>query len=335
MDNVSGAPPKLQLKMHPPTANSRDTSANADVNFVYGSAPAIKALNAMASEIARTNLSVLILGESGTGKDTYASLLHSLSNANHGSFRKINCTVAPERLESLISEAMRDSAAHQATATLYLDNLQELDLAAQRALFSRLSDGESSAAQTDAHAFRLISSSTRSLDHEVETGRFRHELYFRLNGACLRLPPLRERKDDIASLLQHFLIKHTISSKTRVAPLTKRNIDTLVQYHWPGNIRELENFALRLTAVGDVQAVLQELRLHSKPKSFVPENSRSSSLKTVARAASRQAEREMIMHALEHTRWNRKRAAQELQISYKSLLCKIKQIGAIQGDHEN
>jgi len=108
-----------------------------------------------------------------------------------------------------------------------------------------------------------------------------------------------------------------------------------VQYHWPGNIRELENFALRLTAVGDVQAVLQELRLHSKPKSFVPENSRSSSLKTVARAASRQAEREMIMHALEHTRWNRKRAAQELQISYKSLLCKIKQIGAIQGDHEN
>jgi two-component system response regulator AtoC len=296
--------------MHPPTANSRDTSANADVNIVYGSAPAIKALNAMASEIARTNLSVLILGESGTGKDTYARLLHSLSNANHGSFHKINCTVAPERLESLISEAMRDSAALQAT-------------------------GESSAAQPGAHAFRLISSSTRSLDHEVETGRFRHELYFRLNGACLRLPPLRERKDDIASLLQHFLIKHTISSKSRVAPLTKRNIDTLVQYHWPGNIRELENFALRLTAVGDVQSVLQELRLNSKPKSFVPESRGSFSLKTVARAASRQAEREMIMHALEHTHWNRKRAAQELQISYKSLLCKIKQIGAIQGDHEN
>src|SRR5271165_1616974 len=284
--------------MRQSTTNLRDGSANADFNIVYGSAAAMKALNAMASEIAPTNLSVMIVGESGTGKDTYARLVHSLSNLHHGPFHKINCTVAPERLESFISEAHKDSTAHQAGGTLYLDNVQELDLAGQRALFSSLSDGES-ASQPDVLSTRLISSSTRSLDPDLDSGRFRHELYFRLNGACLRLPPLRQRKDDIPSLLQYFLIKHTSSPKSRIAPFSKRTIDILVNYHWPGNIRELENFALRLIAVGDVQTVLQELRLNSRPKSLLPENGPAPSLKTVARAASRQAEREMIMHALE------------------------------------
>jgi two-component system, NtrC family, response regulator AtoC len=307
----------------------------AGTDIVYGSGTPMKALNAMASEIARTNLSVLIVGESGTGKDTYARLIHSLSRASDALFRKINCTVLdPERLSSLVLEATRDLAAHPVGGTLYLDNLQELDLAGQRALFSQLSDSES-ALQNGHCCTRFISSSTRSLDEDVESGRFRRELYFRINGVCLRLPPLRERKEDFASLLKYFLVKHCSSSQTRVAPLSKKAIDILANYHWPGNIREFDNFALRVAAFGDVQTVLQELQLGWKAKPLPAPNGPAPSLKTVSRAASRQAEREMIMHALEHTRWNRKRAAQELQISYKSLLYKIKQIGAFHGDREN
>jgi two-component system, NtrC family, response regulator AtoC len=318
------------------SADLVDASASAaGIGIVYGFGTPMKALNAMALEIARTNLSVLVLGESGAGKDTYARLIHCLSRASDGSFRKINCTVLdPERLSSQVSEATRDLAAHPVGGTLYLDNVQELDLAGQRALFSQLSDCESVLQREDRFT-RFISSTTRSLDTDVESGRFRRELYFRINGACLRLPPLRERKEDVASLLEYFLIKHCSSSKSRVVPFSKKAIEILVNYHWPGNIRELENFARKVAAFGDAQTVLQELQLSWRAKPLPAEGGPSPSLKTVARAASRQAEREMIMHALECTRWNRKRAAQELQISYKSLLYKIKQIGAFPGDREN
>jgi two-component system, NtrC family, response regulator AtoC len=318
------------------TTDLVDTSAsNSAIGIVYGSGTPMKALNAVALEIARTTLPILVVGESGAGKDTYARLIHSLSRASDGPFRKINCTVLDaERLSSQVSEATRDLAAHPVGGTLYLDNVQELDLAGQRALFSQLSDCES-ALQHEDRFTRFISSTTRSLDMDVESGRFRRELYFRLNGACLHLPPLRERKEDVASLLEHFLVKDYGSSKGRVVAFSKKTIDILVNYHWPGNIRELENFARKVAVFGDVHRVLPELKLSWKAKPLPAEGESSPSLKTVARAASRQAEREMIMHALECTRWNRKRAAQQLQISYKSLLYKIKQIGAFPGDREN
>ncbi len=313
-----------------------DASAGtAGIGILFGCGTPMESLNAMALEIARTNISVLVLGESGAGKDTYARLIHSLSRASNGPFRKINCTVLdPQRLSFQVSEAIRDLAAHPVGGTLYLDNLQELDLAGQRALFSQLSDCES-ALQRDDRFTRFISSATRSLDKDVESGWFRRELYFRINGACLCLPPLRERKEDVASLLEYFLIRHCGSSKRRIIPFNKKTIDILIDYHWPGNIRELENFARKVAVFGDVQRVLQELQLNWKAKPLPGEGGPSRSLKTVARAASRQAEREMIMHALECTRWNRKRAAQDLQISYKSLLYKIKQMGAFPGDREN
>jgi DNA-binding NtrC family response regulator len=322
--------------MHQHSTDLVDASASAaDIGIVYGSGTPMKVLDARVLEIARASLSVLVLGESGAGKDTYARLIHSLSRASDGPFRKINCIVLdPERLSSQVSEATRDLAAHPVGGTLYLDNVHELDLAGQRALFSQLSDCES-AMQREDRFTRFISSTTRSLDQDVESGRFRRELYFRINGACLRLPPLRERKEDLASLLEYFLMKHRSSSKSRGVPFSKKVVDILVNYHWPGNIRELENFARKVAVFGDAQRVLQELQLGWRAKPLPAEGALSPSLKTVARAASRQAEREMIMHALECTRWNRKRAAQELQISYKSLLYKIKQIGSFPGDRES
>ncbi len=298
----------------------------ATAGFVYGLGPAMLTLNAMASEIARTDIPVLILGESGTGKDAYAHLIHRLSQKADLHLWKVNCSaVDPGELLAQVHAAAGGLPNHEASGSIYLDNIQELDLACQRVLLSHLPDGESSGSK-DALCARLISSTTRSLEPEVEAGRFRRELYFRLNGACLRLPPLRDRREDIPILTEYFLNKHFNVLKKKFSPLSKKAIQTLVAYHWPGNIRELEHCARKMVVFGDVQVALDDLQAARIINRRPMENGQGASLKVAARAASKEAERELIMQALERTRWNRKRAAQELQISYKSLLYKIKQI---------
>jgi len=233
-----------------------------------------------------------------------------------------------------VHETVGQCSAHEALGSVYLDNIQELDLACQRVLLTHLPDGESTGAR-DALCARLISSTTRSLESEVETGHFRRELYFRLNGACLRLPPLRERTEDIPALTEYFLNKHSLALKKKVPPLSNKAIQTLTAYHWPGNIRELENLARKIVVFGDVQIALNDLQTASIVTGRQAAVAQGASLKVAARAASKQAERELIMQALERTRWNRKRAAHELQISYKSLLYKIKQLQAFHGDRES
>ena len=145
-------------------------------------------------------------------------------------------------------EATGKLSNHEASGSIYLDNIQELDLACQRVLLSHLPDGESSGSQ-EALCARLISSTTRSLESEVEAGRFRRELYFRLNGASLRLPPLRDRREDIPILTEYFLNKHSRVLNKKASPLSKKAIQTLTAYHWPGNIRELEYFARKIVVV--------------------------------------------------------------------------------------
>jgi len=314
-----------------PTLIAEDPAATG---FVYGLGPAMVTLNAMAAEIARTDIPVLILGESGTGKDAYARLIHRLSQKGDSHLWKINCSsVDPGDLLAQVHEAMGRLTNRETSGSIYLDNIQELDLVCQRVLLSHLPDGESSGSR-DALCARLISSTTRSLESEVEAGRFRRELYFRLNGASLRLPPLRDRREDIPVLTEYFLNKHSHALKKTVSPLSKKTIQTLATYHWPGNIRELEHFARKIVVFDDVQMALNDL-LAARIVSHRPmENGRGASLKVAARAASKGAERELILQALERTRWNRKRAAQELQISYKSLLYKIKQIGTLNEERQ-
>jgi len=306
----------------------------ASVGFVYGLGPAMLTLNAVAVEIARTDIPILILGESGTGKDSYARLIHRLSPKAHAHLWTVNCSaVDPGDLLAQVQEALGRVSDHENSGSVYLDNIHELDLACQRLLLSHLSDGESTPTR---HALcaRLISSTTRSLESEVEAGRFRRELYFRLNGASLRLPPLRERNEDIPILIEYFLNKYSRAIQKKVSPLSKKAIQTLVAYHWPGNIRELEHFARKIVLFDDVQMALNDLRAAVIVSHKPMEKGRGASLKVAARNASKEAERELIMQALERTRWNRKRAAQELQISYKSLLCKIKQIGSLNEEQQ-
>ena len=173
---------------------------------------------------------------------------------------------------------------------------------------------------------RLICGSVRDLEAEVRSGRFREDLYYRISGVCLRLPPLRQRKEDIADLMSHFLAKYAEDFHRPIPVLSTDTQQLFHDYAWPGNIRELEDAAKAIVALGDEAVAMGGLRaMLMKSERSVGEE--RISLKQAARAASREAEKELILKVLTRTRWNRRRAAQQLQISYKALLYKLKQIG--------
>lgn len=302
--------------------------------FVYGAGATMQTLNEMVGEIARTDIPVLIVGESGTGKDAYAKLIHKLSVMSPSRLKKIDCaSFDPAELFGQL-RSLAPLSAPDTCGTFYLDNVQELDAASQRELISHLPDGERLDSREQPFV-RFISSTAGNLESEVEAGSFRRELYFRLNGVCLRLPPLRERKEDIPALMDHFVRKHSALLGRAAPHITDRALQTLSAYHWPGNIRELENLARKLVVFGDIQIALNDLQAATFASNAPAGPAQGGSLKVAARAASKKAERELIMQALERTRWNRKRAARDLQISYKSLLYKIKQIGVSNGKHDS
>jgi two-component system, NtrC family, response regulator AtoC len=299
--------------------------------FIYGYGSAMRSLNAMVAEIAPTGIPVLIMGECGTGKDAYARLIHRLSQKTEAAFHKINCAALESaELFNQLNDQTGERRSEGAWGTIYLDGVQDLDLHCQRALLSYLPDDEGQGKSLGLRR-RVISSTNASLELEVEAGRFRRELYFRINGTCLRLPPLRERKDDIPALMEYFLSKHGSSSNKTIPSVDRSTLEILLAYSWPGNIRQLENLALKMVTFGNVRVALDELQLLHSVNQGSGQNVGVPSLKMAARAATKQAERELIIQALERTRWNRKRAAQELQISYKSFLNKLKAIETTRG----
>jgi len=299
----------------------------ATAGFVFGQGSAMQTLNTMVADIARTDIAVLLIGESGTGKEVYARLIHRLSGLNEAPLQKISCaTLDPGHLLGQVRDCLRAVAEGHSPGSLFLDGVEELDLACQRVLLSLLPDGEPNG-KTGKMTARLISSTSRNLEKETEAVHFRRELYFRINGACLRLPPLRDRKEDIPALLEYFLARHAGELKKVPPVLNNEMMELLASYSWPGNIRELENVAKKIVAVGDTHLALDDLRAGRLELPPVDGGPQVTSLKLASRAASRRTERELILKALERTHWNRKRAAQELQISYKALLYKIKQNG--------
>jgi DNA-binding NtrC family response regulator len=295
-------------------------------DFVTGHSPAILALEGMVKEIAPTNIPVILLGESGTGKEVLAQQIHAGSLRASERLAKIAC--ASTDVAALTNELGLRGGRHTAPGTVILDEIGELDAACQKVLLYALPEGEQ-APRPGVISSRIISITSRKLDQEMSAGRFRSELYYRINGVCLRLPPLRERKEDIPVLSEFFLRKHAAQLRRPRVALKGQTIRMLVEHSWPGNVRELENVVKNIVVLGDEELALSALLASpvSSPRSAVVAESGVRSLKAAARAASREAEKELILKALERTRWNRKRAAQELQISYKSLLYKLKQIG--------
>ena len=301
-----------------------------DTNWVAGMSPAIRELESVIGEIAPTSLPVLLVGESGTGKEMFANRVHRLSQNGAKSLVRISCaSVNPttffSELELNPNEA--SDAPRNGPGTVCFDEISELDAACQRNLLGALPDGDLGARRGVLRA-RLISTTNRNLDEEMRAGRFRSELYYRISGVCLRLPPLRDCKEDIPLLVEFFLNKHAAQFGRSRPSLSPQTLQIFLDHAWPGNIRELENVVKEIVALGDERLAVAELGVPIAQRKRTPAAAvRTYSLKAAARAASREAEREMIMQALARTRWNRKRAAQELQISYKSLLYKLKQIG--------
>jgi two-component system, NtrC family, response regulator AtoC len=303
--------------------------------FVYGISPAMSVLKRVVAEIAPTDLPVLLTGESGTGKEALALDIHRLSQKREKSFLKHNCLrpmadFAP--LNPIANRRERRADETGNVGSLFLDEISQLDAAGQMCLLQLLFDGDQ-ADPSRRLGPRVISATRRNLEQERQAGRFQAELYYRLNAVSLSLPALRDRKDDIPELLDLSVRKYVALFDRPQPHLSSRTLDLLLRYSWPGNVRELENVARKIVLLGDEQLALSDIAadngssMSMSSATTPPEADRHKpSLKQVSREASQKAERNLIRETLIRTHWNRKRTARELQISYKALLYKVKQM---------
>jgi two-component system response regulator AtoC len=295
-----------------------DTTGSGFAGAVSAS---MRSLDAVIREVAQSEVPVLLLAEAGAGKRATARRVHSLSRRRGQPFRVILCA-------SLTAENFADPAWQSGLlngGTVFLKELAELSAEGQTWLLRTLMQSNAKDGQNSGLA-RLICASAKDLEAEVKAGNLREDLYYRISGVCLRLPPLRQRREDIPILTEHFLRKFAEEFQRPMPVLSEETHRLFQEYSWPGNVRELENAAKAIVALGDEAVAMGGLRAVLMRADHGGNGSRVS-LKQAARAASREAEKEIILKALTRTRWNRRRAAQDLQISYKALLYKLKQMG--------
>jgi two-component system response regulator AtoC len=302
-----------------------ESSCKAE-SMLWGLSPVMQALRRLATDTASKDIPIVIVGDSGTGKSVLAVQIHHLSGKGAQPFIVVNSrsfkTDHPPAL--LPSSDTGPSAVPLSGATFFLDNICELELEDQRRLLAILPE-DSTFPGGNRLKVRIISAARRSLEEDLRCGRFVEDLYFRVNGVCLRIPPLRERKEDIPQLAEFFLSKYQHVFEQQRTCLSEQALTRLATYSWPGNVRQLENTIKKIVATGDVDSAFEDL-IEIPREPSIGMDSRAS-LKKAVRDARREVERELIARALSKTHWNRKRAAQELQISYKSLLSKMKQMG--------
>jgi two-component system response regulator AtoC len=287
----------------------------ANASFFEAASPSMRAVEAVIRELAHSSVPVLLVGEHGTGKMSVAQRIHQNSGGVHGAFEVKSCrTLSAEGLElDLLPSG----------TTLYLDEIGELNAECQKKLLDALSKPSTNGSSRK--DVRIICGSSRDLEACVREGNFREDLYYGLSGVCLRIPPLRQRKEDVPHLMAFFLERYGQMFHRSVPDLSAATQKLFYEYSWPGNLDELETAARTIVAVGDESVAMTGLRsMLVRPEARV--NGEKTSLKEAARAASREAEKELILKVLTRTRWNRRRAAQELQISYKALLYKLKQM---------
>ena len=233
--------------------------------------------------------------------------------------------------------------------TIFLDEISEMHPALQAKLLQVLQDGEFSrlGGESDVRVdTRIIAATNRNLEVAVKDQSFREDLYYRLNVVTVHLPPLRDRLDSVPLLVDHFLTKNNEQYKKDLKHLSSETMNLFMQYHWPGNVRELENMVRRMVVLGNEQAVLDEIALRGSDDRREEEptdlldidalgedftNGQAIDLKAISRRAAQVAEKRVIERVLQQTRWNRKEAAERLQISYKALLYKMKENGLSEG----
>ncbi|HOO45997.1 MAG TPA: sigma-54 dependent transcriptional regulator [Deltaproteobacteria bacterium] len=322
--------------------------------FMYNS-PKMQRVKDLVDQVAETDVSVLIEGESGTGKELVARALHYGSGMRDKPFVKVNCAALPhDLLESELFGYERGAftGAYKAKAgkfelanngTIFLDEIGEMDLAIQSKLLQVLQEGTFSrlGGKQDVKVnVRIIAATNRNLRKAVEQGTFREDIYYRLNVVNIHIPPLSERNEDIIYLFEYFLDAYNEKYGKSIVVDKEEAYPLLLGYSWPGNVRELKNQVKRLVILGDIGDLLRYLKeggafiqgkqvKETRQESFeaAPDDKEIIPLKLAAKEASLKAERDMILRALRGTNWNKKKAAQMLQISYKALLYKIKECG--------
>ena len=273
----------------------------------------MRTVEAVIRELSQNDVPVLVVAEHGSGKAAAAARIHVLSSRASEPFQVYQGREASEKI----------LAAHDGQGgTVYLQEVGDLSVAAQKELVRQI--GLNGNGELQRRVARFICGTSRELEPEVKAGKFREDLYYGISGVCLRLPPLRQRKEDIPVLRDWFLSAAARDFCRTVPVLSPETQNFFLEYNWPGNIRELKDAARAIVALGDETLAMGGLRSLLRR---VDRGGEKISLKDAARAASREAEREIILQVLTRTRWNRRRAAQELQISYKALLYKLKQIG--------
>lgn len=290
--------------------------------------------------IAGAEVPVMITGETGTGKGVLALEIHQGSKRAAGQFVPINCAAIPSALMEAEMFGYEPGAFTGAfvrrkgkfemadAGTIFLDEIADLDISLQPKLLQVLQDGSlpviggSFDVTTDV---RVICSTNHDLESDVQKGLFRQDLYYRINVVHLKLPPLRSRIKDLPGLVEHFLTVYQGSFNKQVKKPSHSLVDMFAAYSWPGNIRELENLIKQYVIVGDEVELARKLETCLRVELedvMLPDG--SFSLKKYVRSMVQERERELILKVLRHNRWNRKKAARMLRISYRALLYKLK-----------
>ncbi len=325
-----------------------DAFDDSEESIVWASPP-MRRVRELLEQVADTDVTILIQGESGTGKEVVARTLHSLSNRADKPFVKVNCAALPtELLESELFGYERGAftGAHQRKpgkfeqanrGTIFLDEIGEMSPPLQAKLLQVLQDssfhrlGGNDEVAVDV---RVVCATNRRLEEMVQEGSFRDDLFFRLNVVSVSLAPLRERREEIPRLVETFGRRFAARYGRPHAHFSERLMKALHGYHFPGNVRELENMIKRIVVLETEEPILQEISGYqqgegrpSRLLELIEEIEATAGevpLREVGRRAALEAERETIDRVLRHTQWNRKQAARLLQVSYKTLLQKIR-----------
>ena len=306
-------------------------------------------IKATIDEVAKTDITVLIKGESGTGKELLAQTIHLDSHRKEKPFIKVNCATIPKGLlesELFGFEKGAFTGAHLEKpgkfelanhGTILLNDIGEIDISIQAKLLQVLQDGMFSRLGGNGDVMvdtRVIATTRDHLEKTMMEGRFREDLFFRVNVISITVPPLRDRKEQILPFSQYYFNFYKKKYGKETGPFSSMMLNAFKEYEWPGNIRELENMVKRIVLFGEESAVLQTISgkrlddgrsLQSNENPFPSPSAENTSLnlKEVGKRAAEVAEREIIQSTLQETHWNRKRAAKLLRVSYKALLYKI------------
>ncbi len=314
-------------------------------NILFGPSSAMAEVRQKAEKLCRTNLPVLLCGLPGTGKETVARWIHGHSQNPTGPFVKVNCAAIPTNLlESELFGYERGSftgadhtkrgwveAAHH--GTLFLDEIADLDPGLQSRLLHFLQDGTYARIGGEEERVvntRFICSTNRDLSQEIASGKFRIDLFYRISVFQLKLPSLRERRDDIPSIVDYLRKCYEKQFEKKSEPVSPEMLNLITRLSWPGNLRELSNYVARYVLMGS-EATFSEIQKFEFTQENVPSSHGSRRpLKVIAKQVVREKERSLILSALQANQWNRRRTAEALRISYRALIYKIRESGLLQ-----